>query len=144
MARILLIEQQVIVREAIRHFLFPEHEVAPREEWPTDQGMLGHAAAIVDVETLATMKVSQHEAAAELATAQIRTLWIYPEGATLPESSTTQVIVRKPLAPELLANALQALLGEQSAARDPAPGNTPIALTEVIDEPKDAAAEETN
>ena len=102
MARILLIEQQVIIREAIRHFLFPEHVVVVSEEWPSAEKMLTHEAAIIDLETLSRLEQNPETVEALLAEAKIPTCWLSREGQPLPESEATRIVVQKPLDPQAL------------------------------------------
>ena len=144
MARIFLIEQQIIVREAIRHFLFPEHEVVISDEWPTSEDILTHEAAIIDTVTLARLGQNQKDVASLLAQAKIWTLWLHPKDEKPPDSEGTQAVVQKPLDPKLLASVLDDLLGAQLVARAGAKDKPIIELTEVVQADDNQPGKETN
>lgn len=146
MAKILLIEQQVIVREAIRRFLSPRHIVVTSDEWPTAQTILSYEAAIFDTVTLSRLEQNQKEVETMLSHAKMPSLWLYPEGGTRPDPSPGQVSVQKPLDPKRLASALDDLLGVEMKTRDSGQDHREtssiIELTDVVEEEEDPSAEE--
>jgi hypothetical protein len=146
MTSILLIEDQAIVRDAIRHFLFPQHNVVPIGRTPTPEELRDCNLVIIDTETLPTLNQSRDEIGAVLAEANVPAIWICPEGASLPESDARSIFTAKPLDAEVFRSAVEKLVATQPDAetmREPhADAEHIIELTEVIGE--GSPDEETN
>jgi len=138
MARILLIEQQVIVREAIRRFLFPEHEVLASDRWPTSEELRAHDLAVIDTATLLRMDENREDVEAQLDQAQIPAVWLGSEDSGLPESDATRVFLRKPLEAKAFRSALHDLCAARmksgGADNDTQEPERIIELTDVIED----------
>jgi len=150
MASILLIEHQALVRDAIRHFLFPQHDVTPVTQSPTLDELRSYDLVILDVETLPRLNQTHEQFASLLAEAKVPAVWMCSPETPVPESGPTRVFVTKPLEAEVFRRAIAELVVEQpgSEARGDEDGEQIIDLTDVIaeepDEETESPDEETN
>ena len=146
MASILLIENQAIVRDAIRHFLFPQHDVVPIGQTPSPEDLRDCNLVIIDTETLRALNQSRETVETILAGANVPALWMCPAGASLPESHARSIFVAKPLDAEVFRSAVEELVAARIEAESTEESHTDaervIELTEVIEE--GSPDEETN
>lgn len=149
MASILIIESHPILREALRQFLFPEHQTVVREGWSGPADLEGHDLVIVDRES-----VEDGGGAGELLRAlqrlKIPSVWLHqgPQPSLKPARLTAAVA--KPLEGPTLEAAMRSLLentsssgtrrpatdkppGDDVSGAEPADGEI-IELTEVVEE----------
>ena len=155
MASILIIESHPILREALRQFLFPEHQTVVREGWSVPTDLKGHDLVIVDRES-----VEDGGDAGELLRAlqrlKIPSVWLHqgPPPSLKPVRLTAAVA--KPLEGPALEAAMRSLLENTSppgtrrsvteeppaddapedhvSGAEPADGEI-IELTEIVEEP---------
>ena len=149
MASILIIESHPIVREALRQFLFPEHQTVVREGWSDPADLKGHDLVIVDRESV------EDGAAGELLRAlqrlKIPSVWLHQGPPPSLKPARLTAAVAKPLEGPALEAAMRSLLentspsgtlgsaaeeppGDDVSGADPADGEI-IELTEVVEEP---------
>ncbi len=150
MASILIIESHPIVREALRQFLFPEHQTVVREGWSDPADLKGHDLVIVDRES-----VEDGGAAGDLLRAlqrlKIPSLWLHQGPPPPLKPARLTAAVAKPLEGPALEAAMRSLLentspsgtrrsateeppGDDVSGADPAGGEI-IELTEVVEDP---------
>lgn len=134
MASILLLEHQTIVRDAIRHFLFPQHIVTAVRQLPASEELASYDAVIIDTETLAELDRQRDEVASLLARLNLPAVWVCPPETAMPEADAAGVFVAKPLEPQTFGGAVAQVLpakteGEPANER-PADGERIIELTE--------------
>ncbi len=139
MASILIIESHPILREALRQFLFPEHQTVVREGWSVPADLKGHDLVIVDRES-----VEGGGAADELLRAlqrlKIPSVWLHQGPPPSLKPARLTAAVAKPLEGPALEAAMRSLLGNTSPSGDDVSGADPadgeiIELTEVVEEP---------
>ena len=144
MGSILIIEGHPILREALRQFLFPEHQTATWERWAGPEGLERYDMVIVDRETLEQGGGTTTEVLRALQRKGLPSVWLHqgPAPSVRPEKLTATVA--KPLEGPALEAAVMSLLEKGSeagsAARPPAgeprsAGAGIIELTEVVEEP---------
>ena len=157
MASILIIESHPILREALRRFLFPEHQTVAREGWSGSEDLQGHDLVIVDLDALeedggadALLRAFQRLG--------IPSVWLHQGDAPALRPGRLTAAVAKPVEGAALEAALRSLLEprpsrprSRSGARPPAvppsgddspeaeaPDGGIFELTEVVEEPKDS------
>lgn len=150
MASILIIESHPILREALRQFLFPEHQTVVREGWSDPTDLKAHDLVIVDRES-----VQDGGGAGELLRAlqrlKIPSVWLHQGPPPSLKPARLTVAVAKPLEGPALEAAMRSLLENTSPSgtsrpvtdeppADDVPGAEPgdgeiIELTEVVEEP---------
>ena len=139
MASILIIESHPIVREALRQFLFPEHQTVVRDGWSDPADLKGRDLVIVDRES-----VEDGGAAGELLRAlqrlKIPSVWLHQGPPPSLKPARLTAAVAKPLEGPALEAAMRSLLentspsGDDVSGADPADGEI-VELTEVVEEP---------
>ena len=132
MSRLLLIEPQTIVREAIRRFLSQDHEIHAAEHWTAEE-LRDFDGVIVDLEALEAKGESVSGLSEALAAAKVPVLWLAGTPPDPLERGKFRTL-GKPLEREPLKNALHDLISEDSGAE--APSRTQpaiIELTEVVE-----------
>ena len=150
MASILIIESHPIVREALRQFLFPEHQTVVRDGWSDPADLKGHDLVIVDRES-----VEDGGGAGELLRAlqrlRIPSVWLHQGPPPSLKPARLTAAVAKPLEGPALEAAMRSLLentspsgtlgpateeppGDDVSGADPADGEI-IELTEVVEDP---------
>lgn len=139
MASILIIESHPILREALRQFLFPEHQTVVREGWSVPADLKDHDLVIVDRES-----VEGSAAAGELLRAlqrfKIPSVWLHQGPPPSLKPARLTAAVAKPLEGPALEAAMRSLLentspsGDDVSGADPADGEI-VELTEVVEEP---------
>ena len=155
MASILIIESHPILREALRQFLFPEHQTVVREGWSVPADLKGHDLVIVDRESVEDGGGGAGELLRALQRLKIPSVWLHqgPPPSLKPVRLTAAVA--KPLEGPALEAAMRSLLGNTSPSGtrgqatpeppgDDAPGDDVsgaepadgeiIELTEVVEE----------
>ena len=148
MASILIIESHPILREALRQFLFPEHQTVVREGWSGPTDLKGHDLVIVDRESV---EDGGGELLRTLQRLKIPSVWLHqgPPPSLKPVRLTAAVA--KPLEGPALEAAMRSLLestsssgtprsateeppGDDVSGAEPADGEI-IELTEVVEGP---------
>ncbi len=147
MASILIIESHPILREALRRFLFPEHQTVVRERWSGSSNPEGCDLVIVDHETLRNQGDAD-ELHRTLQRLGIPGVWLHQGAPPSLKPGGLAATVAKPLEGAALEAAMQSLLEGRRprtpAASRPAPDTPPpeqgrpgggtIELAEVVDE----------
>ncbi len=150
MASILIIESHPILREALRQFLFPEHQTTVREGWSGPTDVKGHDLVIVDRESLEDGGGPVDELLRTLQRLKIPSVWLHRGTPPALKPARLAVTVAKPLEGPALEAAMRSLLemkpasGTRRLASDEPPeddlsGDGPadgeiIELTEVVEE----------
>ena len=109
MASILIIESHPILREALRQFLFPEHQTVVQEGWSVPADLKDHDLVIVDRES-----VEGSAAASELLRAlqrfKIPSVWLHQGPPPSLKPARLTAAVAKPLEGPALEAAMRSLL----------------------------------
>ena len=153
MASILIIESHPILREALRQFLFPEHQTVVREGWSVPADLKGHDLVIVDRESV---EDGGGELLRALQRLKIPSVWLHQGPPPSLKPARLTAAVAKPLEGPALEAAMRSLLentspsGTRRLATDETPGDGApedhvpragpadggiIELTEVVEEP---------
>ena len=144
MGSILIIEGHPILREALRQFLFPEHQTATWERWAGPEGLQRYDLVIVDRETLEQGGSTTTEVLRALQRIRITSVWLHQGPVPSLRPGRLTATVAKPLDGPALEAAMRSLLEPgpepKPGARPPAgqpPGGDAgiIELTEVVEEP---------
>ena len=158
MASILIIESHPILREALRRFLFPEHQTVAREGWSGAEDLQGHDLVIVDAEALEEGGGGADALLRALQRLRMPSVWLHGGDAPVLRPGRLAAAVAKPVEGAALEAALRSLLeprpsrpGSRSGSRPPAdppsgdespeagaPDGEIFELTEVVEEPKDS------
>ncbi len=149
MASILIIESHPILREALRQFLFPEHQTVVREGWSGPTDLEGHDLVIVDRESVEDG--GGGELLRALQRLKIPSVWLHQGPPPSLKPARLTAAVAKPLEGPVLEAAMRSLLENTSPSgtRRPATDEPPadddsgaepadgeiIELTEVVGEP---------
>ena len=133
MASILIIERHPILREALRQFLFPEHQTVTRDRWSEEGDLQRYDLVIVDRETLDEGGGATGEVLRALQHLRIPSVWLHRGRAPSLKPARLTGTVAKPLEGPALEVAVRSLLGTASAPESRR-GAQPRA-----DEPRDAA-----
>lgn len=112
MASILLIEHQALVGDAIRHFLFPQHDVVPATELPTADELRSYDLVILDSETLPRWNQTKEQFASLLDRAEVPAVWMCPATESVPEEEPNRIFVAKPLDAEIFRRAVAQFAGQ--------------------------------
>lgn len=148
MAGILIIERHPILREALRQFLFPEHQTVTRDRWTGSGDLQRHDLVIVDRETLEEGGGTV-EALRALQRLKVPSVWLHRGPAPSLKPGRLTETVAKPVEGPALESAVRSLLEAASAPRkqarrrpDEPPVDEPegdgggiIELTEVVEGP---------
>ena len=142
MGSILIIEGHPILREALRRFLFPEHQTATWERWAGAEGLQRYDLVIVDRETVEQGGSTTTEVLRALQRIRIPSVWLHQGPAPSLRPGRLTAMVAKPLEGPVLEAAVRSLLetgSEAKAEARPSPGQPRAAadiieLTEVVEE----------
>ncbi len=146
MASILIIERHPILREALRQFLFPEHQTLTRDRWAGPGDLQRHDLVIVDRETVEEGGRTV-EALRALQRLRVPSVWLHQGPAPSFKPGRLTETLAKPVEGPALESAVRSLLDappvsrkraarrpEEPPAEEPA-GDGIIELTEVVEEP---------
>lgn len=119
MARILLIEPDRILTQAIRLFLFPHHEVqAEASPLGTDiKALKEYNLLIIDGSALRERKQLTPEFARAIQRCETPTLWLKEDESQHPVETGKLLIVKKPIERETFQSALTGLLFPKTAQK---------------------------
>ncbi len=144
MASILIIERHPILREALRQFLFPEHQTLARDRWAGPGDLQRYDLVIVDRETLEEGGRTV-DALRALQRLKVPSVWLHQGPAPSFKPGRLTETVAKPVEGPALESAVRSLLGaapvsrkrprrrpDEPAADEPTGGI--IELTEVVEE----------
>ena len=140
MGRILLVEPQRIVQQAIALALFPEHEVQAEEGFGSQSaGLLqGYELLILDAAALRDLGQMTQEVVRTIQSAKIPTLWLEEAESQRTPQRANLLIVKKPIQREAFLSAVADLL---SPSGSPKKGAKPAAAPGSAAELSKGAAE---
>ncbi len=146
MASILIIESHPILREALRQFLFPEHQTLTRDRWAGPGDLQRHDLVIVDRETVEDGGRTV-EALRALQRLKVPSVWLHQGPAPPFKPGRLTETLAKPVEGPALESAVRSLLEDAPAPRkrarrrpdetpvdEPADGGGIIELTDVVEE----------
>ena len=129
MGRILLLEPQRIVQQAITLALFPEHEVQAEEGFGSRGASLlqGYDLLILDAAALRDLGQLTPEVGRMVQTAKIPTLWLEEDESHHAPQRANLLIVKKPIQREAFLSAVSDLLSPSGSLKKEAKAVAPIA-----------------
>lgn len=119
MSKVLLLEPQKILQQAITLALFPEHEVEVRESVDRTglNSLEDYELIIVDGAALREVGALSSEVTAALQNCNIPTLWIEEEESAEIPKRDKLLVLKKPIERDILHRNLASLLGSMRPAK---------------------------